>query len=416
MMGSIDRYIFRTIFGAFVMILINLTAVIWITQILRQIDLITNQGQTILVFLRITGLLVPILMLVIAPIAIMIAVCYALTKLNGDSELVVMNAAGIPPRRVYRPVLIACLVVAAFVAFISAYLAPLLQREMNEAVAKVRTDVVANIVRPGAFTPVERGLMFHIRDRISETQFRGIFIDDSRNREEHTTIVAEYGQIVQRPDGTFLVMQDGNVERRRPNERDPTIVVFDRYAFDLTRLAPAPQLVIGLREKYLWELLFPKGDDNALKTSPGQFRVELHERLIAPLYPLAFGVIAFAVLGFPRTTRQSRNMSLVAVIVGVAGLRLGGFAAMVMAVNFPPALAALYAAIAATLGFGTFLIWRGQSLAIDEKVALATKALSGFLRIENLWTKGRPVPPRSRPSRPHVGGSNKSGAPFSSRS
>src|SRR5271155_2951058 len=131
-MGSIDRYIFRTIFGAFVLVLLNLTAVIWITQILKQIDIITNQGQTILVFLRITGLL--------APIAIMIAVCYALIKLNGDSELVVMNAAGIPPRRVYRPVLIACLVVAAFVAFISAYLAPLLQREMNEAVAKVRTD------------------------------------------------------------------------------------------------------------------------------------------------------------------------------------------------------------------------------------------------------------------------------------
>src|SRR5271163_3653457 len=121
-MGSIDRYIF----GAFVLILFNLTAVIWITQILKQIDLITNQGQTILVFLRITGLLVPILMLVIAPIAIMIAVCYTLIKLNGDSELVVMNAAGISPRRVYRPVLGACLFVAAFVAFISAYLAPLL--------------------------------------------------------------------------------------------------------------------------------------------------------------------------------------------------------------------------------------------------------------------------------------------------
>jgi lipopolysaccharide export system permease protein len=150
------------------------------------------------VFLRITGPLVPILMLVIAPIAIMIAVSYALIKLNGDSELVVMNAAGIAPRRVYRPVLAACIFVAVFVGFISAYLAPLLQRQMNEAISKVRTDVVANIVRPGAFTPVERGLIFHIRDRLSENQFRGIFIDDSRNATERATIVADYGQIVQR--------------------------------------------------------------------------------------------------------------------------------------------------------------------------------------------------------------------------
>jgi hypothetical protein len=89
---------------------------------------------------------------------------------------------------------------------------------------------------------------------------------------------------------------------------------------------------------------------------------------------------------------------------------------MVVAVNFPPALAALYAAIAAILGFGTYLIWRGQPLEIDEKVALGTKALSGLLHIENLWAKGRPLSPRSRQSRPHIGRSNKSGAPFSPRS
>src|SRR5258708_54601 len=115
-MASIDRYIFRTIFGAFLLVLFNLTAVIWITQILRQVDLITNQGQTILVFLRITSLLLPILMLVIAPIAVMIAVCYMLLKLNGDSELVVMNAAGISPRRTFRPVFASCIIVAIFVA------------------------------------------------------------------------------------------------------------------------------------------------------------------------------------------------------------------------------------------------------------------------------------------------------------
>src|SRR6202043_490345 len=104
-MASIDRYIFRTISGAFLLVLFNLTTVIWITQILREIDLITNQGQTILVFLRITSLLLPILMLVIAPIAMVIAFTYMLLKLNGDSELVVMNAAGISPRGLFRPVL-----------------------------------------------------------------------------------------------------------------------------------------------------------------------------------------------------------------------------------------------------------------------------------------------------------------------
>lgn len=367
-MAAIDRYIFRTIFAGFLLILINLTLVIWITQILRQVDLITNQGQTILVFLRITGLLVPILMLVIAPIAIVIAVSYALTKLNGDSELVVMNAAGVSPQRAFRPVLMSCLAVAAFVAYISAYLAPWLQRQMALEIAKVRTDVVSNIVRPGAFTSVDRGLIFHIREKRGENQFQGVFIDDTRNPEEHITIVAEYGQIVNKGESAFLIMRDGNIERRRAKERDPAIVLFDQYAFDLTRLAPAATVNIGLREKYIWELAFPAADDPVMKASPSQWRVELHERIYAPLYPVAFGVIAFAILGFPRTTRQSRAVSMFAVIAAVAGLRLGGFAGTAIAVGTPAVLAVVYGMIALSIGVGGWVIWRGIPVDIDEKL------------------------------------------------
>jgi len=383
-MASIDRYIFRTIFGGFLLILINLTMVIWITQILRQVDLITNQGQTILVFLRITGLLVPILMLVIAPIAIVIAVCYALIRLNGDSELVVMNAAGISPRRAFVPVLASCIMVAIFVAYISAFLAPWLQRKMATEIAKVRTDVVSNIVRPGAFTSVDRGLIFHIRERRGENQFQGVFIDDTRAPEERVTIVAEYGQIVQRDDNAFLVMRDGNVQRRRAKESDPAIVVFDQYAFDLTRLAPAPQVNVGLREKYVWELAFPAADDPVLKLSPSQFRVELHERLFAPLYPLAFGVIAFAILGFPRTTRQSRAVSMFAVIAAVSVLRLGGFAGTAIAVTAPAMLAVVYAMIAAAIAVGGFIIWRGIPIDLDERLDFGATARAGLLRLDRI--------------------------------
>jgi lipopolysaccharide export system permease protein len=379
-MAAIDRYIFRTIFAAFLLVLINLTLVIWITQILRNVDLITNQGQTILVFLRITGLLVPILMLVIAPIAIVIAVSYALTKLNGDSELVVMNAAGISPRRIFRPVLLSCLIVAVFVAVLSAYLSPRLQRQMAQEFAKVRTDVVSNIVRPGAFTPVDRGLIFHIREKRGDNQFQGVFIDDTRNPDEHITIVAEYGQIVQRGESSFMIMREGNIERRRAKERDPAIVVFDQYAFDLTRLAPAATVNIGLREKYIWELAFPAPDDPVLKQSPAQFRVELHDRIYAPLYPIAFGIIAFAILGFPQTTRQSRAVSSFAVIALVGGLRLGGFAGIAIAVGTPAMLAVVYALIALSIGLGGWIIWRGIPVDLDEKLNV-TAMTNGVMRM-----------------------------------
>ena len=79
-MGSIGRYIFRTTFGAFLLVLVSLTGVIWLTQALRDIDLMTSQGQTILVFVGITGLIIPQLVMVIAPIALVMAAATSSTS------------------------------------------------------------------------------------------------------------------------------------------------------------------------------------------------------------------------------------------------------------------------------------------------------------------------------------------------
>ena len=111
-MGSINRYIFRTTFGAFVVVLVSLTAVIWVTQALRDIDIMTNQGQTILVFVGITGLIIPLLILVIAPIALLIAVAHVLNKLSTDSEIIVMNAAGMSPWVLFRAFMTVAIVVS----------------------------------------------------------------------------------------------------------------------------------------------------------------------------------------------------------------------------------------------------------------------------------------------------------------
>ena len=73
-MGSIGRYIFRTTFGAFLLVLVSLTSAIWMTQALRDVDLMTGQGQTILAFIGITSLIIPQLVMVIAPVALVVAV------------------------------------------------------------------------------------------------------------------------------------------------------------------------------------------------------------------------------------------------------------------------------------------------------------------------------------------------------
>lgn len=387
-MGSIGWYIFRTTFGAFLLILFSLTTVIWLTHALRDIDLMTDQGQTILVFIGITGLIIPQLILIIAPIALMIAIAHSLNKLANDSEIIVMNAAGMSPWRLFRAFFTAAVVVSAIVAVIAAYISPKCIRDLRRWAAEVRADLVTNIVQPGRFTTIERGLTFHIRERQANGLLLGIFVDDLRDPNERATFLAEQGQIVKSDKGTFLVLKDGSVQRHPTAQRDPTIVNFDQYAFDLSHFAGGAaessgggqELNISVSERYLWELFTPNPKDPVFAKDPGQFPAEMYDRLAAPLYPLAFMVIAYAYLGAPRTTRQSRNLSLISA-VGVATLaRFCGFASMVFGIKFPPALAIQYVALLAVFGFGLNAISRGTIIEppafIANTIAMVTERLT----------------------------------------
>ena len=373
-MRSISRYIFRTTFAAFLVVLVSLTAVIWVTQALHDVDIMTSQGQSVLVFVGITGLIIPLLILVIAPIALLIAVVHTLNKLSTDSEIIVMNAAGMSPWILFRAFMNVAIVVAIMVMAISAYFAPQGLRMLRDWLTEVRANVVSTILQPGRFTSLESGVTIRIRERRPNGQLVGIFLDDRRNPNERLSVLSETGELVDNKNGTFLVLQNGVIQRREPNKQEPTMVVFDRYAFDLSQFSGGPQAVkYSIRERYLWQLMFPDPKDEFYREQPGQFRAELHDRLMAPLYPLAFVVIAFAYLGAPRTTRQSRTMSLLGAVTGVGILRLIGFAATVFGANMPWMLVVPYIAVIAACVFGYLVIRRGLIL---EPPAFLTRGIA----------------------------------------
>ncbi len=380
-MGSIGQYIFRTTFGAFLLVLISLTALIWVTQALRDIDIMTSQGQTILVFIGITGLIIPLLVLVIAPIALLIAAAHTLNKLSTDSEIIVMNAAGMSPWRLFRAFMSVAIVVAIVITAISAYFAPKGLRMLRDWLTEVRANVVSTIVQPGRFTRIDTGVIIHIRERQRNGLLVGIFLDDQRNPNERTTVLSESGELLDNDNGTFLVLQKGFIQRQEAGKNDPAIVEFDRYAFDLSQFAGNAQAVkYSIRERYLWQLAFPDPKDQFYIEQPGQFRAELHDRLVAPLYPIAFVVIAFAYLGAPRTNRQSRALSMVGAVGGVALLRLIGFASTVFGATVPWMLSLQYIGFAIALGGGLFVIHRGLIIEppafLTNWIAVVTERIS----------------------------------------
>lgn len=353
-MGLIERYIFRRALVAFLATLTVLTGVVWVTQALRQLDLVTAKGQAIGAFLAITGLALPFLVLLIAPFAVVIAAITTLAMLNADSELVVMQASGASRWRTLKPVLAIGVAVGLLAAFLTFWAAPAGLKEVREALTRVRIDLVASIIRPGRFIEIDDGLTFHIRERTADGGIVGIVLDDERDAERSMTYLANGGQIVEALDRTLLVMTNGTIQRRIRKDGNLSIVRFDAYAFDLSNLMPEEsEPVYRPSERTIFELASLDPTDPYVVQNRGRFRAELHDRLAQPLYPVAFALIVFLLLGEPRTSRQGRSMAILGAIVAVIAVRLAGFGAGTLAVRFPAAVAAVYAvpvvAIAASL-------------------------------------------------------------------
>jgi len=296
-----------------------------------------------------------------------------------------MNAAGMSPWRLFKPFVATAAVVALMVAMLSAWGAPKSMRLLRNWATEVRADLVSNIVQPGRFMGLERGMTFHIRERRPNGQLMGIFVDDRTNPEQQATFLAEEGEIIKSEQGTFLLLKNGTVQRKEKNQRDPTIVIYDRYAFDLSRLSSTgQQRNMSTRERYIWELLWPTPGDKSLTVDmPGRW-AEMHDRILAPFYPFAFVVIAFAYLGAPRTTRQSRGAALAGAIFGVAFLRVLGFASIVTSLSRPWTVAIPYVAISTTIVVGLIMISRGT---LVETPAVLTNAMNSISALAARMTR-----------------------------
>lgn len=357
-MDIIGRYIFRQTAGALVLILLTLTLIVWMTTALRQISLMTDHGQSFLIFLKITMLAMPNLITIVIPVALLIAALHVLNRLSGDSELIVLSASGSTNWRVVRPLLYLSLLVSGFVVFSNAYLSPSTQQQLREYTIKVRTDLITQVIQPGKFSSPEAGLTFHIADRKGDGTLLGLMIHDEREQDQIVTFLAEKGQIVKGEDEqAVLVMRNGHIQRQKDKSKYVQIIVFDSYVFDISQFGPTEgRRDFKPRERYLIDLLFPDTSDAYYQRYEGKFRSELHDRLSNPLYPILFILITGVHLAYPRTTRDNRVQAMFTAFASATGLRVLGLAGVNMATKDPSGLMIVWGVPLAGIALCIFMI------------------------------------------------------------
>jgi lipopolysaccharide export system permease protein len=378
-MKLLEKYILRRIFQMFLVTLVPVLTIIWTIQVLGRIDLVTDSGQSMGSFMLLASYILPTIIPVVLPFALVIGITQTLTAMNNDSELPVIDAAGSARSVIYRPV-IALSVVLSLVSFgISGFLEPASRFSARQMVAVAYADLLSSVIEEKTFRSIENGLYVQISERHSGRLLKGLFVVDYRDPNFDLIYYAREGSVD--PGGTSLTMRDGEVHRKSADGRI-SIVKFVSYAFDLSAMAKSDDeggLPLYAGDRSLGFLVNPDPADSIYQKQPEKFRAELHRRLSEWLYPLTFALISLLVAGNTRSHRQARVHPMVYALTFAFALRWLGFSVSNLIERSPAYIPAVYAVPLVTSAVIIFMLATNRQVHMPKIVSRSIGRMTGFL-------------------------------------
>jgi lipopolysaccharide export system permease protein len=329
--SRLDRYVFRQLLAALLVVTLGIVALIWLTQSLRFVELVVNRGLSFTVFLKLTGLLIPGFVAIILPITCFVVVQFIYQRLASDRELTVMRAAGLSPLAMARPALAVAAVTMAVHYALILWLVPASAASFREYQWEIRNHIAAFLLQEGVFTTVSDDLVVYVRAKEPDGSLRGIMVDDARDKAQRATILAESGRLLEGASGPRVLLENGTRQVIDERTGQLNVLTFKENWVDLATPARATGARLrDMGEMGITDLLNPPEGVVNPRDIP-KWRVEAHKRLSAPLTTLSFTLIALlAVLGgvFRRHGGLLRPFLAIMAVVGLvaAGLALDSIA------------------------------------------------------------------------------------------
>lgn len=290
-MKKLNLYILKQIFIGFALVTFSLLAILWLTQSLRFVQLVTNKGLPLGLFIEMTSLLMPRLFALLSPIAMFAAVLFVYNRMLSDRELIVMKSAGISPWKSAVPVFYFGFIMSFFGLYVNNIGIPMAEAAFSELEWKVKNDVSHLMFREGQFTEVQYNLTVFITTHEKDGSMTGILLNDERDPKTKMTVSAEKGRVVYTDKGPRIILIKGVRQEVNRNTSQFSSLAFDRYSVDFGTTETQQEKSEGVREKNLSELLNARDDKSLTTAQANRYIVEGNKRLLNPFYNLLFALL-----------------------------------------------------------------------------------------------------------------------------
>jgi lipopolysaccharide export system permease protein len=333
-MNTVSAYVFRQALGPLLAILGALAAIAILTQGLNQLDIIVTNRRAGFAFAWVTILALPQLISLILPMAVFIAVVYALNRMQSESEIAVLYGAGISRQRIARPVMQLATLAALMHLAINVIIQPASFEERRQVFYELRTDIASSLIEEGSFTFPTEDLTLYARERGGGGELRDLLINDARPQYS-ITYTARAGAIVTIEGRPAIVMRDGQVQRQTETG-SVDVLDFDRYVLQLGEDFQEPELFfLKASDRTLYQLFFPDLTTHYDQRNVDQFLAEAHARLSAPLLNLALAMVALAGVLVGEFSRRGYGRRIIIASVVALLVRVAALAVQANAVDEP---------------------------------------------------------------------------------
>ncbi len=270
----------------------SLLAMLWLTQSLRFVEMVTNKGLPLRLFVELTSLLMPRLFVVLSPIALFAAVLFVYNRLLSDRELVIMQAAGISPLRNAASVFVMGILLSFFSIYVQNWGIPQAEGAFRKLEWEVKNNVSHLMFREGEFTNLKTNLTAFITKHEPDGSVLGILISDETKPNQKVTLSAERGRIIYENERPHIILINGARQEIDVESGRFSSLNFSRYSVDLGGFGKGGLKPASVREKSLKELLNAKNNSDLSDADKRKYIVEGNRRITTPWYNLVFALIA----------------------------------------------------------------------------------------------------------------------------
>lgn len=375
-LGRFDKYLLHQLLMLFGLFSLILVLVFWVNKAVILLDRLMGDGQSITTFLKVTTLGLPSLISDVLPITAFIAAVFAINRMSSESELVVVQATGYSPWRLARPVLVFGILVTLMVASLTHALAPLAQRELSLRSAEISRDITAKLLTEGSFVHPIKGVTFYVREIPPSGELFDIYLSDSRSDGVRRNFLASRALIVKEDDGPVLLMFDGESHEYDHVSKKLSVTTFKSFAYGLGGfLNTTSTTQRSLRAISTYEMMTSRSSVlTETGADPAEMRKTIHDRNAKALLSIVAPLIGFAGLiagGFSRFGLWRQIFLSFALLIFVKSIDSAGISATRRDPNDWPQL---YMALGAGLLITAALLWYAANPNVFRKKLPKAKA------------------------------------------